>query len=197
MSSSAEQAWEMISTPADAEKTSAYATLVKDILNGSKPRRTRYTRATWSSTRHKRVSGAQTRVAHDISSVVSPSTPSFESSPDSVCTVEADKLEPTSTEFRSAEDAASTLIAGWLKNINGAADVDVNTRKAALRNLSQDLCKVIRRFSDAGEGMQNAISTVNLPTKSSTFLEDLMSALMGNLARILFKALADSSEVCR
>lgn len=197
MSSSAEQAWDMISTSADAKKTSAYATRVKEILNGSKPGQTRSTRATRSSTKHKGVSRAHINVALGVSSIVVPSTPRLEISRNTDCTVEARKLEPTTTEFRSAEDAASTFTAGWLKNINGAADVDVNIRKAALRSLSQDLCNVIRRFSDAGEGMQNAASTANVLTTSSAFLEDLMSALMDNLARTLFKALADPSEVCR
>lgn len=99
-------------------------------------------------------------------------------------------------EMLSARDVAGTLVAGWLKNINGAADSDVGIRKAAMKSLSRDLHAVVRQFDDTPAATQSSPS-VDTPEKPASFLEDLMTLLMDALAKIVFKGLADPAEACR
>lgn len=95
------------------------------------------------------------------------------------------------------DELASTLLVSWLKNINGAADVDVCVRKAAFRMLTQDIEGVVERFSDVGVITVDVLMDKNTAVASTSVLEDLMTILMDDLGRTLFKGLADPAEACR
>lgn len=183
MLSSAEHVWETMMAVADTEKTRGYASRANGILNGSWSRQTKSVRRPRGSTRQK---GAASDHA-----IVAPTSVAIESSAPSSGNFQGAYFDWEALNALSAEDVGSTLLASWLKNKNGVADGDVKIRKEALLCLSRDLCDVIERFSETNE------RTGNSSTKSSAYLEDIMSILMDNLARTLFKALADPSEACR
>ena len=100
-------------------------------------------------------------------------------------------------EALSVGDVASTLLAGWMKNKNGAADCDVSIRKAAMQSLSRDLHAVVKQFGGTPAVRQNAPPADPPDSTPTPFLEDLMSLLMDDLVKIVFKGLADPVEACR
>lgn len=96
----------------------------------------------------------------------------------------------------SANDVATKLLASWVKNKNGAADGDVSIRKVALQSLATGLQAVVQEIGEAPTSTQSAPSAG--PHDSPvTSLEDVMSILMEDLAKVVFKGLADSTEPCR
>lgn len=189
MLSSTEHVWETMMAVGDKEKARRYSARVNDILNESMSGRTK-------SMRGPRVRAWQ-KGATANHAIIAPTTVAIESSAPGFGTLQdahfywEAALSPAHLNTLSAEDISSTLLASWVKNKNAAADGDLEIRKEALRCLSQDLCNVAERFQDFNE------RNVNSSTKSSVNLEDIMSILMDNLARTLFKALADPSEACR
>eukprot|EP00752_Nemacystus_decipiens_P006103 g5507.t2 len=111
-------------------------------------------------------------------------------------TEQGDQERITFTDTRSAHDVASSLLASWQKNTNGAADGDVRTRKAAMRSLSRDLQTVVQQFGGAPILTQSAPSS-GTHDSAGTFLEEVMAILMQALAKVMFKGLADPTEACR
>lgn len=97
----------------------------------------------------------------------------------------------------SAHDVASSLLASWQKNKNGAADGNVRTRKAAMQNLSRDLHAVVQQFGGAMILAQSAPSSGPPDSSAGTFLEEVMATLMEALAKVMFKGLTDPTEACR
>ncbi len=96
----------------------------------------------------------------------------------------------------SANDVATRLLASWVKNKHGAADGDVSIRKAALQSLGINLQAVVQEIGGAPMSCQSAPSAG--PHESPiTFLEDVMAILMEDLAKVVFKGLADPTEACR
>lgn len=100
------------------------------------------------------------------------------------------------SETRPVDVVANKLLSGWQKNKNGASDRDVSIRKVAMRGLARDLCAVVEHFCDTLAPTQGAPSA-DVPPSATSFLEDLMSLLMSDLAKTLFKGLADPAEPCR
>lgn len=105
-------------------------------------------------------------------------------------------LATSLAETRSAQDIARSLLASWQKNKNGAADGDVSTRKIAMQNLTRDLQAVVQQIGEVPLPIQNAPSA-GPHASSGTFLEEVMAILMEDLAKVMFKGLADPAEACR
>lgn len=96
----------------------------------------------------------------------------------------------------SVDEVACNLLTSWLKNKNGVADSDVRIRKAAMQSLSRDLHAVVEQFGGTPVPEQNAPSA-DPPGSPTSFVEDLMSILMEDLSKLLFKGLTDPAEACR
>lgn len=107
-------------------------------------------------------------------------------------------VETSLAETRSPQDMSRSLLASWQKNKNGAADGDFSTRKTSMQNLTRDLQAVVRQISKAPLplAIQNAPSA-GPHASSGTFLEEVMTLLMEDLAKVVFKGLADPAEACR
>lgn len=93
-------------------------------------------------------------------------------------------------------DVASTLLASWQKNKNGAGDCDVAIRKTAMQRLNQDLHAVVQQVRALPEDKECAPSA-NPPEYPISFIEQLMTLLMDDLAKVVFKGVADPAEACR
>lgn len=91
---------------------------------------------------------------------------------------------------------ADTLLATWLKNKNGAVDSDIGIRRVAIQTLSQDLYAVVKQVGSTPWPAQNAPSA-GPPDSPTSFLEELMTLLMEDLAKVFFRGLADPAEACR
>lgn len=99
-------------------------------------------------------------------------------------------------ERRSAQVIAGALLVNWQKNTNGAADCGVATRKVAMQRLEQDLHAVVKQVSELPESKDCAPSA-DPAERSVSFLEELMTLLMDDLAKVVFKGIADPVEACR
>lgn len=99
-------------------------------------------------------------------------------------------------DTRSAHEVASSLLASWQKNRNGAADGDVRTRKAAVQSLSRDLQVVVQQLGGAPILVRSAPSA-GPHDSPGTLLEEVMGILMETMAKVMFKCLADPTEACR
>ncbi|CAM9297184.1 unnamed protein product [Ectocarpus sp. 12 AP-2014] len=178
----AEQAWKDMKR-CEAANTKAYGLRVKRILNGSKQATTRSARGT---------------PRLEPTGVESPA--STFSNTDAACSREpfgeGGQGKPISTETRSPHDVASTLLTSWQKYTNGAADGDVSTRKIAMQRLVSNLHAVVRHIGDAPTPAQSAPSSGPNEAPAS-FLEEVLSLLMEELAKVVFKGLTDPAEACR
>lgn len=99
-------------------------------------------------------------------------------------------------ERRSVHDVAGALLVSWQKNINGAADCDVAIRKIAMQRLNQDLHAVVQQVRELPEDKECAPSA-DPPEHPVSFVEQLMTLLMDDLAKVVFKGVADPTEACR
>lgn len=98
----------------------------------------------------------------------------------------------------SADEISRKLLADWLRYKNGVADSDVNIRKAALRSLSLALRGVVNQYSIAAPtAIENNPDADPSNGDLKTFREDLIAILMDDLAKTIFKSLADPAEACR
>lgn len=97
----------------------------------------------------------------------------------------------------SADEIGRKLLADWLRYKNGAADSNVNIRKAALQSLSLGLRGVVNQYSNAPTAIDTNPDADPSNGDLKTFREDLMAILMDDLAKTIFKSLADPSEACR
>lgn len=93
-------------------------------------------------------------------------------------------------------DVAGALLSSWQKNKNGAADCDVAIRKIAMQRLNQDLHAVAKQVRELPEEKECAPSA-DPPERPISFLEQLMTLLMDDLAKVVFKGVADPAEACR
>ena len=100
-------------------------------------------------------------------------------------------------ERRSAQVIAGALLVNWQKNTNGAADCGVATRKVAMQRLEQDLHAVVKQVSELPESKDYCAPSADPAERSVSFLEELMTLLMDDLAKVVFKGIADPVEACR
>lgn len=99
-------------------------------------------------------------------------------------------------EKRSVHNVASAMLASWQKNKNGAADHDIAIRKVAMQRLNQDLHAVVKQVHELPEDKECAPSA-DPPERPISFLEQLMTLLMDDLAKVVLKGVADPAEACR
>lgn len=99
-------------------------------------------------------------------------------------------------DILSACEVAHGLTLTWLKNKNGACDNNVRVRRSSLRSLAKDLNSVVEQFSHIG--LHKVAGSTDAPSDAPTsFLEDLMTLLMDDLGKHLFRGLEDPAEACR
>lgn len=65
-----------------------------------------------------------------------------------------------------------------------------------MQNLTRGLQEVVQQIGESPFSIQNALST-DPRASSGTFLEEVMALLMEDLAKVVFKGLADPAEACR
>ncbi|CAM9154418.1 unnamed protein product, partial [Pylaiella littoralis] len=197
MGSKIDQAWEDMKGP-EAAKSRAYASRVKWILNGSKPADTRSARGVPTGVQPRQrpssnlaLYGLEPNALDSQESSVSHFRATCPREP-----IGAEGPRIVSTETRSAENTSRSLLASWQKNTNGAADGAVSTRRISMQNLTRGLQEVVQQIGESPFSIQNALST-DPRASSGTFLEEVMSLLMEDLAKVVFKGLADPAEACR
>lgn len=94
-------------------------------------------------------------------------------------------------------DVAKTLLKRWLKNKNGTTDSNVSIRKIAMQSLSRDLSAVVKQIGYTTTPTLSEPSSGDPLESPASFLEDLMTLLMDDLAKMVFRGLADPVEACR
>lgn len=196
MVSDVEHVWETMRT-AEMKNCSTYTSRVNDLLRGSTP--TKYSAAGSPRPKTRQKSASKHKAKKAPKATIHPGSPTPDPRQVRDPYTNEQLLTLTPSQMLCPEAVASTLLASWLKNKNGATDGDVRVRKEALHTLDHDLAEVVRRFGyDVKVG--EPTSTVpgdNPPNSSTPFLEDVMAILMDDLARTLFKGLTDPAEVCR